>query len=106
MVSDRAVVVMIRAYDRSDTDDVESSANVECNFQRLFPSMHEQAANACADSLSCHHKLPSFPFLACQSRNVLRVNTRFRALMTRGALLGKFPAPETYFLLTRVEGVH
>ena len=38
------------------SDDVESSANVEWNFQRLFPSMHEQAANACAD---CH--LPVFP---------------------------------------------
>ena len=49
------------------SDDVESSANVEWNFQRLFPSMHEQAANACADCLSSHHKLPSFPFLACHS---------------------------------------
>ena len=39
------------------SDDVESSANVEWNFQRLFPSMHEQAAIACADCLSCHHKL-------------------------------------------------
>ena len=48
-------------------DDVESSANVEWNFQRLFPSMHEQAAIACADCLSCHHKLPSLPFLACHS---------------------------------------
>ena len=49
------------------SDDVESSVSVEWNFQRLFPSMHEQAANACADCLSCHHKLPSFPFLACHS---------------------------------------
>ena len=40
------------------SDDVESSANVEWNFQRLFPSMHEQAANASADCLSFNHKLP------------------------------------------------
>ncbi len=49
------------------SDDVESSANVKSNFQRLFPSMHEQVANACTDCLSCHHQLPSFPFLACNS---------------------------------------
>ena len=41
--------------------------HVERNFQRLFPSMHAQAANVWADCLSCHHKLPSFPFLACHS---------------------------------------
>ena len=52
------------------SDDGESLANVEWNFKRLFSSMHGQVANACADCLSCHHKvdkLPSFPFLACYS---------------------------------------
>ena len=33
------------------SDDVESSANVERNFQRLVPSMHAQAANEVVSSI-------------------------------------------------------
>ena len=59
-MSDPAVVVVMIMIDLTVTltasDDVESSANVEWNFQRLFPSMHEQAAIACADCLSFNHK--------------------------------------------------
>ena len=63
-ISDPAVVVAVvmNMIDLT-VSDFESSPNEERNFQRLFPSTHAQAANACADCLSCHHKLPSFPFL-------------------------------------------
>ena len=69
IISDPVVVVVVmNMIDPTVTaSDVKSSANVEWKFQRLFPSIHELAANACADCLSCHHKLPSFPFLAFHS---------------------------------------
>ena len=36
-------IVVTNMIDLTASDDVESSPNVERNFQRLFPSMHWQA---------------------------------------------------------------
>ena len=68
--------------DLTASDDVESSQNVERNFQRLFPSMHAQAENGCTDCLSC------IPSLACHSAVLSRSLTLSNRSVAKSNVMG------------------